>query len=74
MNMLKHTRFTVIDFIQKVQTAVERGDVTNIATLRINGNIDYVSYSQILECADGDFTVNADKQFHCKVTLKESIV
>ena len=74
VNMLEHTRFTVIDFIQRVQTAVERGDVTNIETLRNNGNIDYVTYSQILECADGDFTVNADKQFHCKVTLKESVV
>lgn len=74
VNLLEHTRYTVIDFIQKVQTAVERGDVTNIETLRNNGNIDYVTYSQILECADGDFTVNADKQFHCKVTLKEPIV
>ena len=74
VNMLEHTRFTVIDFIQKVQTAVERGDVTNIETLRNNGNVDYKTYSQILECADGDFNVKDDKQFTCKVVLKESVV
>ena len=74
IDMLKHTRFTVIDFIQKVQTAVERGDVTDYATLRTNGNVDYSTYSQILDCVEGDFTVAADKQFKCKVVLKESLV
>ena len=74
VDMLKHTRFTVIDFIQRVQTAVERGYVTNIETLRTNGNVDYKTYSQILDCADGDFEVKDDKQFKCKVVLKESVV
>lgn len=74
VDMLKHTRFTVIDFIQKVQTAVERGDITDIGTLRTNGNVDYKTYSQILDCADGDFLVAADRQFKCKVVLKESLV
>lgn len=74
VNMLEHTRFTVIDFIQRVQTAVERGDVTNIETLRNNGNVDYKTFSQILDCADGDFCVKDDKQFTCKVVLKESVV
>lgn len=74
VDMLEHTRFTVIDFIQRVQTAVERGYVTNIETLRTNGNVDFKTYSQILDCADGDFEVKEDKQFKCKVVLKESVV
>ena len=74
VDMLKHTRFTVIDFIQKVQTAVERGDVTDIGILRTNGNVNYSTYGQILDCAEGDFTVAADRQFKCKVVLKESLV
>lgn len=74
VNMLEHTRFTVIDFIQRVQTAVERGYVTNIETLRTNGNVDFKTYSQILDCADSDFEVKEDKQFKCKVVLKESVV
>lgn len=74
VDILKHTRFTVIDFIQKVQTAVERDDVTDFDTLRTNGNVDFKTYNQILECADGDFIVAADKQFKCKVVLKESLL
>lgn len=74
VDMLKHTRFTVIDFIQKVQTAVERGEVTDLGTLRTNDKVDLKTYSQILDCADGDFTVTADKQFRCKIVLKESLV
>lgn len=74
IDMLKHTRFTVIDFIQRVQTAVERGDITNIDTLRTNGNVDFKTYSQILDCGDGDFTVSANKQFKCKIVIKESLI
>lgn len=74
VDLLKHMRFTIIDFIQKVQTAVERGDVTNIESLRNNGNVDYTIYSQILECRDGDFNVFADKQFKCKVFLKAGMI
>lgn len=74
VDLLKHMRFTIIDFIQKVQTAVERGDVTSLETLKSNGNIDYTTYGQILECRDGDFTVAEDKQFECKIYLKAGMV
>jgi hypothetical protein len=74
IDLLKHMRFTIIDFIQKVQTAVERGDVTSLEALKNNGNVDYTTYSQILECRDGDFTVTTDKQFACKVYLKAEML
>ena len=74
IDLLKHMRFTVIDFIQRVQTAVEKGDVTSLETLKTNGNIDYKTFSQILECRDGDFSVSANNQFSCKVYLKLGMV
>lgn len=74
VDLLKHMRFTVIDFIQRVQTAVERGDVNNLGSLKTNGNVDYPTFSQILECRDGDFIVNADKKFGCKVYLKAGML
>lgn len=74
VDLLKHMRFTVIDFIQRVQTAVERGDVNNLGSLKANGNVDYPTFSQILECREGDFTVNADKQFECKLYLKAGML
>ena len=74
VDLLKHMRFTIIDFIQKVQTAVERGDVTSLETLKSNGNVDYSTYSQILECHEGDFDVTTDKQFNCKVYLRAGML
>ena len=74
VDLLKHLRFTLIDFIHKVQTAVERGDVNSIETLRTNGNIDYATYSQILECRDGGFSVDSDRHFSCRVSLKQALL
>lgn len=74
VDLLKHMRFTVIDFIQLVQKAVERGDVTSVESLRSNGNVDYKTYNQILECRDGDFAVSDDRHFTCKVYLKSDLL
>jgi hypothetical protein len=74
VDLLKHMRFTVIDFIQLVQKAVERGDVTSVESLRSNGNVDYKTYNQILECRDGDFALSDDRHFTCKVYLKSDLL
>lgn len=74
VEMMKHTRYTIIDFIQRVQKAVERGDVTDFETLQTNGIVDYSTYSQILECSDESFSVDSHKRFKCKAVIKESIV
>lgn len=72
VDLLKHLRFTVIDFIHKVQMAVERGDVNSIETFRTNGSIEYATFSQILDC--NDFTVDDDRHFCCKVSLKQTLL
>ena len=74
VDMIKHTRFTIIDFIHKVQTAVERKEVTNIDSLRSNGKVEYQMYNQILECRDDGFVLNQNGEFTCTIYLKASIV
>lgn len=74
VDMIKHTRFTIIDFIYKVQTAVERKEVTNIDSLRSNGKVEYQMYNQILECRDDGFVLNQNGEFTCTIYLKASVV
>lgn len=74
VDMIKHTRFTIIDFIHKVQTAVERKEVTNIDSLRSNGKVKYQMYNQILECRDDGFVLNQNGEFTCTIYLKASVV
>ena len=74
VDMIKHTRFTIIDFIHKVQTAVERKEVTNIDSLRSNGKVEYQMYNQILECRDDGFVLNQNGEFTCTIYLKASVV
>ena len=74
VDCLKQIRFTIIDFVHRVQIAVERGDVTNFETLLSNGYINFDFFGQILECTDSDFIVKSDKQFNCKILIKPSII
>ena len=74
VDMIKHTRFTIIEFIHKVQTAVERKEVTNIDSLRSNGKVEYQMYNQILECRDDGFVLNQNGEFTCTIYLKASVV
>ena len=74
VDMIKHTRFTIIDFIHKVQTAVERKEVTNIDSLKSNGKVEYQMYNQILECRDDGFVLNQNGEFTCTIYLKASVV
>lgn len=74
VDMIKHTRFTIIDFIQKVQTAVEKGEVTSVDSLRRNGKIDYQMFNQILECRDDGFNLGQNGEFSCTIYLKASVI
>lgn len=74
INMLKHITYAVIDWIQKVQNAINRNEVKDIQSLRTNARVEYSTYSQILECKDGDFTLNPDNTFSCTISLKSSVV
>ena len=72
VDMLKHIRFTVMDWVQSVQNAVERGEVTNIDSLKKNARVNYGLYSQIIECED--FLRQDNGSFSCTIRTKKHIV
>lgn len=74
VDMLKHIKYTIVDWIQKVQNAVVRNEIKDIATLKTNARVEYSTYSQILECKDGDFTLQPDGSFNCTISLKVSAI
>lgn len=75
VDMLKHIRFTLIDWIQKVQNAIARNEVTDLQSLKSNVRIEYSTYNQILECREGGFTLDAeDGKFNCTIYLKSSVI
>ena len=74
VDMLKHVKYTIIDWIQKVQNAVVRNEIKDIATLKANARVEYSTYNQILECKDGDFTLQPDGSFNCTISLKVSVI
>lgn len=74
VDTLKHAKFTIIDWIQNVQNAINRGEIRDIQSLRTNARVNYSTYSQILECKDDGFILNPDNTFSCTIDLKSSVV
>ncbi|MCQ2163760.1 MAG: AAA family ATPase [Bacteroidales bacterium] len=70
VDLLEHIRFTMIDWIQNVQSAVVRGEVNSIGSLRSSSRVNYALYSQILECKDDGFVLEENNNFECHVILK----
>lgn len=73
VNILKHVKYTIIDWIQKVQNAIARNEIKDLQTLKSNARVEYSTFNQILECRDGDFTIQADGTFRCTIYLKASV-
>ena len=74
VDILKHIKFTIIEWIQKVQNAIVRKEVTDILTLKKNARIEYEKYNQVLEIKDEDFILNSDGTFSCALYIKNSII
>lgn len=74
VDLLEHIKFTLIDWIQNVQSAVVRGEVKDIDSLRSSSRVNYSLYSQILECRDNGFLLKENNDFECHVLLKPEFV
>ena len=74
VDILKHIKYTIIDWMQKVQNAIARDEVKDLQTLKTNARIEYSTYNQILECRDGDFIIHPDGTFNCIIYLKASVI
>ncbi|MDR0973107.1 MAG: AAA family ATPase [Prevotellaceae bacterium] len=74
VDIVKHLRYVIVEWIQNVQNAISRKEVKDIATLRTNARVNYSLYSQLFECPDDGLRIENDNNFSCKVLLKASLV
>lgn len=72
VDMKRHLQLTVMDWIQSVQSAVERNEVKNIKNLKNAARIDYKNHSRILEC--NDFVVNENGSFECEIKINADLL
>lgn len=68
----RHIRFEVFEWIHKVQTSIAKKEISGIDDLKRNAKINYALYSQILELQR--IVINDDGTFECEIFLKESVV
>jgi hypothetical protein len=72
VDLIEHLRYELIVWIQRVQTAIVRGEVKNIEQLKQNARINYNLYNQIVEIMD--FTIDdSDNSFTCKLRISSKL-
>lgn len=71
VNLSKHLKFQIVEWLQTVQRAISKGDITEINGLKSNAKIDYKLFSQIIEVIN--LKVEDDKRFVCKIKISKSL-
>ncbi|AZB09971.1 hypothetical protein EG344_14695 [Chryseobacterium sp. G0162] len=71
VDLSKHLKFQIVEWLQTVQRAISKGDITDITGLKINSKIDYNLFSQIIEVVD--LKIEDDKRFVCKIKINKSL-
>jgi hypothetical protein len=71
VNLSKHLKYQVVEWIQTVQRAISKGDITEIEGLKTNAKIDYKLFSQIIQVES--LEIEDDKRFICKIKISKSI-
>ncbi|MFV5699163.1 ATP-dependent nuclease [Flavobacterium sp. ZT3R17] len=71
VDLSKHLKFQIVEWLQTVQRAISKGDITEINGLKSNAKIDYKLFSQIIEITD--LQVSEDKRFVCKIKINKSL-
>ena len=74
VDLLEHIKYTMIDWIQTVQNAVNRREVTDVDSLRSSSRVNYAMYQQILECRDDGFMLENNNNFTCHVFIKREFL
>jgi hypothetical protein len=67
----KHLKFQIVEWIQTVQRIISKGDISEITGLKTNAKIDYILFSQIIEVVD--LNIQPDKRFTCKIKINKSL-
>ncbi len=71
IEILKHLKFEIFEWIHKVQTGIAKGEINNADDLMRNAKINYALYNQILELQE--LNIEEDKTFECRIIIKETI-
>lgn len=71
VDLSKHLKFQIVEWIQTVQRAISKGDVQNLVGLKSNAKINYKLFNQILEV--NDLEIKEDKRFTCKLKISQSL-
>ena len=64
----KHLKYKILEWIQLVQISISKGEVTDTATLKSNGKVNYELFSQIIELT-GDISIERNNKFKCKAKI-----
>ncbi|MFD0992018.1 ATP-dependent nuclease [Tenacibaculum geojense] len=71
VDLSKHLKFQIVEWIQTIQRAVSKGDIDNMLELKNNAKINYKVFNQILEV--NFLEIKDDRRFTCKLKIKESL-
>jgi len=72
VDLSKHLKYKIVEWIQSVQVAVSKGEVTDTTSLKSNARVDYNLFSQIIMVSE-DIEVQEDKRFKCKIQIRPSL-
>ncbi len=71
IEILKHVKFEIFEWIHRVQTGVAKGEINNVDDLIRDAKTNYSLYSQILELQE--FTIEDDRTFECQIIISDTI-
>ncbi|SEL41999.1 AAA domain-containing protein, putative AbiEii toxin, Type IV TA system [Chitinophaga rupis] len=71
VDLSRHLKYLIVEWVQTVQIAISKGDISELAGLKTNAKIDYKLFSQIIEVLDLD--VQPDKRFTCRIIVNKSL-
>ncbi|WP_233899378.1 ATP-dependent nuclease [Tenacibaculum piscium] len=71
IEILKHLKFEIFEWIHKVQTGIAKGEIDNENDLKRNVKINYSLYNQILELQE--LNIEENRTFECRIIIKETI-
>jgi hypothetical protein len=71
VDLSKHLKFQIVEWIQTVQRAISKGDIADMAGLKTHAKIDYKLFNQIVEVKD--LQIQSDKRFICKIKISKSL-
>ena len=72
INIKKHLRGTILEWFQKLQRLVNKGEIKTESELKIHSSLKYSAYNQLFDLIV--FNCHGDGKFDCKIKVKQKII